>query len=142
MSDLIAQKINDPKDDVIEEQLKCFSVTANNSEASLLVIATSASRAKSMAHGTHCLEGYDYIDLTAARTPEADYLAESMGEKILDDNSEATQRAMWALGWYNIDDSYESCESCSRHPWDYVPESQLEETEDGPVCAECRGADS
>jgi hypothetical protein len=142
MSDLIAQMINDPKDDLIEEQLRCFSVTANDCESSVLVITSTASKAKSMALGIHCFEDIEWVDLRATRSPEADYLVETMGEKILDDSSEATQRAMWTLGWYKIDESYESCESCDRYPWDNVPESQLEETEDGPVCAECRGADS
>jgi hypothetical protein len=142
MSDLIAQKINDPKDDVIEEQLKCFTITANDCDASVLVITTTASKAKSMALGTHCLEDIEWIDLRATRSPEADYLGELMGEKVLDDCGEATQRAMWALGWFKLDEGYEACESCNRYPWDGIPESQLEETEEGPVCAECRGADS
>jgi len=119
-------------------ELKCFTVTSDDCEASVLVITTSASKAKGMAFGIHCLEGVEWIDLRVTRTPEADHLAESMGEKILDGSSEATQRAMWMLSWYEIDNNYECCESCNRYPWDKIPESQLEETEEGPVCAECR----
>lgn len=46
-------------------KLKCFTITADDCEASVLVITTSASKAKSMACGIQCLEGYEFIELKA-----------------------------------------------------------------------------
>ncbi len=116
-------------------QLRAFQVSCDDHEASVLVFARKASKAKSMAfHDDAMTFVDDFTDLSCRRISAADYYAKEFGEGCLPLN-ERGMSILRELGWYQIDGNMEPCTMCNLYEWDSLSDSRIDES---GLCSHCR----
>lgn len=123
----------------IMSELRAFTVTTDHFEVSLLVFAKNASHARALARSGEWFADVDWIELKARREPKADQYSAKFGEGFIRCSTEAEQRLVRSLGWYEINSSHSECAVCGLSPWSLVPESELSDYEDGLeyICLGC-----
>ena len=106
----------------------------NNEECGIIVFAETRGRAKSITLGR---EGFDFCefadsDIRVHRMPEIDGLKTEEGLLPWKGN----ERTYYEHGWYS-EEGVSSCDCCGLYHYDSIPESEIEETENGDMCKAC-----
>ncbi len=117
-----------------------FVVSCDGIDASVLVFAKDASKAKSIASTSDWLSEVPWTELRVRREPRADEYGRKTGHEMIDCHTADQQRLVRDLGWFEVEGPSEVCNECERHEWDLVPESKLTEYWDGYICEGCKKA--
>lgn len=113
--------------------MKGFKICTDFDDVSVLVVAGKASEAKGMAFRTEWFCDCDYIDLIVKREPKIDYLSKN-GKRLIDGSGKGDGDIMRDLGWFELENTLETCSDCGLHPFSSVPESELIEG----ICRGCK----
>lgn len=116
--------------------MKAYRAHADYCETHEVVFAENASKARSLAFGLDGLQDVEFIEIRINRAKEFDRFYD--GERCyLNWMNIDVQRAARREGWW-ISDCWSTCDCCGLYVFDDLPESQLELTDDGELCLECR----
>jgi len=99
--------------------VKAWRLGAEGAEYNALVYAETRNRARAI--NADGFEYYSYLEITAAREPQADQYYD--GQSV-----EYRSAVHYEIGWWN-DEGSTACEVCERYPYDNIEGSE--------VCAEC-----
>lgn len=123
-------------------KIKAWKISSDWSEASVIVFAATAGRAKTIGLKTEWFADHDFVEISVYRIPEADSYATDK-ESVLEGSSRQSSMVMRELGWHCIDESQEECRECGLYEFPDLPESEIvdrdENGEEG-ICVGCQKA--
>ncbi len=115
--------------------MKAYRAFTDFNDRHEIVFAETASKARSTALGLDGVSDAEFIEIKIARCKGFDQFFD--GKCLyLNYNNIDVQKASREVGWW-FGDGSASCGCCGLYQYDDLPESIVEETDEGDLCQEC-----
>lgn len=112
--------------------MKAWGCMDYDAECGVIVYAETRGRARSLAMTTDGLDTSDWNNVEVRRVKELD--GKRPFGTVLDWYKDV--RLYWEACWYQ-EWGTSSCDECGRFQYEEIPESEIEETDDGNICKAC-----